>query len=38
MSFLELWYALNDFIAELMNLDIYEIEVENENEAENEII
>ena len=38
MDFLEFWYALNDFIAELMNLDIYEVEVENENESENEII
>ena len=38
MSFLELWYALNDFIAELMNLDMYENEIEVENEAENEII
>ena len=34
MGFLEFWYALNDFIAELMNLDMYENENENEFEFE----
>jgi hypothetical protein len=38
MGFLELWHALNDFLAELMHLDMYEDENENKNEVDIEKI
>ena len=34
MGFLELWHALNEFISDLMNIDMYEDENENEVDVE----